>query len=142
MVNRFLPGLRGVFLYDIDDLNGVVESNLEERMREAHRAERIIDDELTGFAGWLIACMCRSILGVRPEFDGLRIDPCVPGWEKFQMRRVFRGVTYDIRVRNPGRVEYGVKHITVNGKPVAGNVAPVPPGRPGRKTARVDVLMG
>ncbi len=45
--------LGGVFLYDIDDLNGVVSSNLEERMSEAHRAEGIIDEEITAFYAWV-----------------------------------------------------------------------------------------
>jgi glutamyl-tRNA reductase len=45
--------LGGVFLYDIDDLNGVVESNLEERMVEARRAEGIIDEEIASFFAWL-----------------------------------------------------------------------------------------
>jgi len=45
--------LRDVFLYDIDDLNGVVEANLEERMREAKRAEKIIEEELVAFRAWL-----------------------------------------------------------------------------------------
>jgi glutamyl-tRNA reductase len=45
--------LSNVFLYDIDDLSGVVESNLEERMREARKAEGIIDEELAAFESWL-----------------------------------------------------------------------------------------
>lgn len=45
--------LGGVFLYDIDDLNGVVESNLEERMVEARRAENIIDEEIAAFFAWV-----------------------------------------------------------------------------------------
>ena len=45
--------LGGAFLYDIDDLSGVVESNLEERMTEARRAEVIIDEEIASFLGWL-----------------------------------------------------------------------------------------
>ncbi len=44
--------LSGVFLYDIDNLNGVVEANLEERMAEARRAETIIDEEIAAFYGW------------------------------------------------------------------------------------------
>ncbi len=94
---------------------------------------------LTGFASWLLACMGRAILGVRPEFDGLRIDPCVPRWKAFRVRRVFRGVTYDIRVANPDGVERGVREMKVDGKCVEGNVAPVVRGK---KTVRVDVRMG
>lgn len=46
-------GVNGAFLYDIDDLNGVVESNLDERMREARKAETIIEDEMAEFGAWL-----------------------------------------------------------------------------------------
>ena len=95
---------------------------------------------LTGTAGWMIASMCRGILGVRPDFDGLLIDPCVPRWKAFRIRRVFRGVRYDIHVRNPDGVEYGVREIKVDGKIVAGNI--VPPAEPGKKRVRVEVRMG
>ncbi len=58
--------LNNVFLYDIDDLSGVVESNLEERMREAGRAERIITEEIASFARW------RESLEVVPTVAAIR----------------------------------------------------------------------
>ncbi len=58
--------LGNVFLYDIDDLNGVVESNLEERMREARRAETIVEDEFGVFARW------RESLEVQPTVAAIR----------------------------------------------------------------------
>lgn len=58
--------LGNVFLYDIDDLSGVVESNLEERMREAHRAETIIDEEFAVFTRW------RETLEVEPTVAAMR----------------------------------------------------------------------
>jgi glutamyl-tRNA reductase len=65
--------LRGVFLYDIDDLNGVVESNLEERMREARRAERIIDEEMEGFASWLESMeVVPTIAAMRAQAERIR----------------------------------------------------------------------
>ena len=94
---------------------------------------------LTGTAAWMTACMCRAILGVRPDFNALVIDPCVPRWERFAMKRIFRGVTYDIRVSNPDRVERGVREMKVAGRLVAGNAAPVVEGK---RKVRVDVLMG
>jgi glutamyl-tRNA reductase len=45
--------LADVYLYNIDDLNGVVSQNLEERMREAERAEVIIAEEMASFEHWL-----------------------------------------------------------------------------------------
>ncbi len=94
---------------------------------------------LTGFVAWLLACMGRWILGIRPDFDGLVVDPCVPRWKRFRVRRIFRGVSYDIRVSNPDRVERGVREVKVDGKAVEGNLIPAVKGR---KKVRVDVRMG
>ncbi|MCE5190770.1 MAG: glutamyl-tRNA reductase [Actinomycetia bacterium] len=58
--------LGNVFLYDIDELTGVVESNLEERMREARRAEAIIDEEFAAFMRW------RESLEVQPTIAAIR----------------------------------------------------------------------
>jgi glutamyl-tRNA reductase len=61
------------FLYDIDDLNGVVESNLEERMREARRAEVIIDEELAEFESWLETMeVVPTIAAIRAEAERMR----------------------------------------------------------------------
>ena len=95
---------------------------------------------LTGFASWMVASMQRGILGVRPDFDGLVIDPCVPGWKDFRISRTFRGVEFDIHVRNPKGVEKGVKEISVDGQIVKGNVIPLPKGK--EKKVSVEVLMG
>ena len=66
------------------------------------------------------------ILGVRPEVDGLRINPCIPkDWPGFTMHRQFRGKTLHIRVKNPAGVSSGVKSLTVDGRPVDGNLIPV-----------------
>lgn len=65
--------LRGVFLYDIDDLNGVVESNLEERMREARRAEAIIDDEMGEFGRWLDSMeVVPTVAAIRAQAEQIR----------------------------------------------------------------------
>lgn len=95
---------------------------------------------LTGFASWLLAAMGRYILGVRPEFDGLRIDPCIPGWKEFSLQRRFRGVTYDIHIRNPKGLERGVTELLVDGERVEGNIIPLPKKK--RGTVRVEATMG
>jgi len=65
--------LSNVFVYDIDDLNGVVESNLEERMREAKRAEAIIEDEISVFLGWLESLeVVPTIAAIRGKADIIR----------------------------------------------------------------------
>jgi glutamyl-tRNA reductase len=68
-------GVRDVFLYDIDDLNGVVTSNLEERKREARRAEDIIDDELSAFARWLEGMeVVPTVAAIRARAEQLRAE--------------------------------------------------------------------
>jgi len=65
--------LSNVFLYDIDDLNGVVESNLEERMREAHLAEAIIDEEVSSFLDWLDSMeVVPTVAAIRAKAEVIR----------------------------------------------------------------------
>ena len=72
---------------------------------------------MTGSSGWAYYAATRYMLGVRPGFDGLTVDPCIPAeWEGFTARRVWRGAAYTIRVENPDHVEKGVKAIEVDGR--------------------------
>ena len=81
---------------------------------------------LSGTASWSHHTALQWILGVRPEVDGLRIDPCIPkAWPGFKMTRVFRGKTLKIEVKNPANVSKGVQSLTVDGKPVEGNFIPL-----------------
>jgi N,N'-diacetylchitobiose phosphorylase len=80
------------------------------------------------------------ILGIRPEIDGLRIDPCIPkNWPGFTMRRQFRGVTVKIEVKNPHGVSRGVQSLTVNRKVVMGNLVPLERLKEG---ARIVAVLG
>jgi len=75
---------------------------------------------MTGSAGWAYFAATRYMLGVRPEFDRLTVDPCIPAeWDGFEVTRRWRGATYDIVVENPEHVEKGVRRIEVDGAPVA-----------------------
>ena len=81
---------------------------------------------LTGTASWSHHTALQWILGVRPEIDGLRIDPCIPrAWPGFTMTRVFRGRTVKITVKNPNGVCRGVRSLVIDGKPVEGALAPL-----------------
>jgi cellobiose phosphorylase len=81
---------------------------------------------LTGTSSWNFVAISQYILGVRADFDGLLIDPCIPAaWKGFTVRRVFQGATYLIRVSNPDQVNKGVSKMFVDGKEVRGNKAPV-----------------
>ncbi len=77
----------------------------------------------TGSAAWYYRIACEWILGVRPTYEGLVIDPCIPStWKNFEIKRKFRGATYHIRIRNPKGSYQGVKSLIVDGKEVAGNI--------------------
>jgi len=83
---------------------------------------------LTGTASWSFVAVSQYILGVRPEYDGLRICPAIPAeWDGFEVTRVFRGATYRIRVKNPRHLCSGVKRLTVNGKKIVGQFVPLAP---------------
>ena len=80
---------------------------------------------LTGAAAWAYFSATQYILGLRPELDGLRIDPCIPStWDGFQATRRFRGWTIEVEVRNPDSVCCGVKTLTLNGQALSGNLVP------------------
>ena len=81
---------------------------------------------LTGTAAWNFVAISQYILGVRPELDGLRVDPCIPAqWSGFSVKRKFRNAWYDISVENPGHVSKGVRRVIADGRDIRGNVLPV-----------------
>ncbi len=81
---------------------------------------------LSGTSSWTYVAGTQWILGIRPEIDGLVVDPCIPtAWPEFKVCRKFRGAVYHIHVRNPENVAKGVKQMTVNGEAIEGNKAPI-----------------
>lgn len=81
---------------------------------------------LTGTAAWNYVAISQAILGIQPDYDGLRIDPCIPpDWDGFTATRQFRGATYEITVTNPNHVSKGIAQITVDGQPITGSIVPV-----------------
>ena len=81
---------------------------------------------LTGTASWNYYAISRFILGVQPYYDGLILDPCIPGeWESYTIERKFRGATYHIEINNPDHLEKGVVVLSVDGKALEGNKIPV-----------------
>ena len=80
------------------------------------------------------------ILGIRPTYDGLMMDPCIPDkWDHYKVSRRFRGATYEIEVQNPGHVQHGVARIAVDGKDIDGNILPLAPKG---STVKVVCVMG
>jgi cellobiose phosphorylase len=95
---------------------------------------------LTGAAAWAYFSATQYILGIRPEMDGLRIDPCIPHtWAGFKAVRRFRGKTIQIEVKNPQGLCHGVRSLTLNGQALPGNLLPA--DRLGEKNL-VEVVLG
>jgi cellobiose phosphorylase len=80
---------------------------------------------LSGSAAWSYFTATQHILGLRPEYGGLRIDPCISSaWKGFTASRVFRGKKVRVEVHNPTGVERGVRSLLLNGEPLEGNLIP------------------
>lgn len=93
---------------------------------------------MTGSSGWAYYAAMQYLLGIRPEFDSLTIDPCIPAdWKEFSVVRKWRGAEYQIHVTNPKGVEKGVASILLNGAKVD-----ILPAMPGGSVCNVEVVMG
>ena len=96
---------------------------------------------LTGSACWNLIAATQWILGVRPAYKGLTVDPCIPrAWKGFSVKRVFRGSTYFITVRNPEGVSKGIKSITMDNKKIEGTI--IPADQTAGNEHHVEVVMG
>lgn len=81
---------------------------------------------LTGTAAWSFVSISQYILGLKADYNGLVIDPCVPKeWKEFSIQRKFRNVLYKIRIVNSNSVNKGVTKIIANGKQINGNKIPI-----------------
>ncbi len=93
---------------------------------------------MTGSGGWSYFSATRFMLGIRPEFHSLTVDPCIPAdWDGFDVTREFRGAIYHITVENPDHVMKGVKQIIADGK----ETETIPVFAPGSEHS-IRVIMG
>ena len=107
--------------------------------KDAMRHGEAKNSWLTGTAAWNFVAISQYILGVKPQYNGLEISPSIPHeWDGFSVSRLFRGATYNVTVKNPNHVCAGVKSMTVDGKPVSGNVIPAFDGG----VHEVEVVLG
>ncbi len=94
---------------------------------------------LTGTAAWNYYAITQFILGIKPDYNGLEINPCIPSdWKGFEVTRKFRDATYLIDIKNTG-VNRGVKSIIVNGKALSGNIIPL---QPAGSVNKIEVVLG
>lgn len=116
------------FLEDISDLHKT-EPYVYAQMiagKDARRHGEAKNSWLTGTAAWNFVAISQYILGIMPDYDGLKIDPSIPSvWDGFKITRKFRKDTFNITVKNPNHVSKGVKSVICDGKAIDGNVIPV-----------------
>ena len=78
------------------------------------------------YGGLEFVAITQWILGIKPDYNGLTIDPCIPsGWDGFKVTRRFRNAVYNIVIKNPTHISKGVKRLFVDGKEFIGNLVPV-----------------
>lgn len=107
--------------------------------KDAKRHGEAKNSWLTGTAAWNFVAVSQYILGITPDWDGLKVDPSIPHeWDGFTATRQYRGATYDITVSNPNHVSKGIKSVTVDGEAIEGNVLPTF----AEGTHKVEVVMG
>ena len=120
----------------------ILPSYVEEKYQTLHKVEPYVNCQmvagkdaarpgegknswLTGTAAWMWYTVSEFILGIQPDYEGLRIDPCLPSTAKeYTVKRRFRGALYHIHVLNPDGHQKGVKRISLDGKAVSGTLVP------------------
>jgi cellobiose phosphorylase len=108
--------------------------------KDSQESGRARNSWLTGSATWNFIAATWYILGIQPDYQGLRLSPCIPSeWNEFRIRRYFRQVMYDIKVSNPRHVSKGIDSIYIDGKKIQGNM--LPKAKSGT-THVVEVIMG
>ncbi len=130
------------FLEDISELHKV-EPYVYCQMiagKEAFKPGEAKNSWLSGTASWNFYAITQYILGIKPDYNGLSINPCIPkNWDGFKMTRKFRGAIYHIEVLNPKHISKGIEKITVNGTLIQSNIIPI---LEKNKTHEICVIMG
>jgi cellobiose phosphorylase len=130
------------YLEDISDLHKT-EPYVYAQMvagKDASRPGEAKNSWLTGTASWNFYAITQFILGIQPDYDGIKIDPCIPsGWKGYEVTRKFRGATYQVKVENPNGISKGVKEVRVDNNMQASNIVPI---FQDGKTHSVFIIMG
>lgn len=125
----------------------ILPSYVEEKYQTLHKVEPYVNCQmvagkdaarpgegknswLTGTAAWMWYTVSEFILGIKPDYEGLRIEPCLPKTMKeYTVKRRFRGAEYEIRVSNPTGKNKGVMQLIMDGQPIDGNIVPCSEGK-------------
>ncbi len=130
------------YIEDISDLHMsepyVYSQTIEEQ--SAREYGDVKSSWLAGAAAWNFVVISQWILGIRPAYNGLMIDPCIPSsWSGYTIKRWYRDSMYEITVKNPEHVCRGLKSLTVDGKKFIGNMLPV---FGDKKLHKVEAILG
>ncbi len=124
----------------------ILPSYVEEKYQTLHKVEPYVNCQmvagkdaarpgegknswLTGTAAWMWLTVSQYILGIKPQYDGLQIDPCLPETASdYTVNRKFREAEYSITI-HPNGSQKGVKQVVLDGSPVEGNIIPYSPGK-------------
>ena len=94
--------------------------------KDAYKPGEAKNSWLTGTAAWNYYAISQYILGIQPDYEGIKVDPCIPGkWDGYIVNRIFRGAKYRIEIKNPDHVSKGIRQLIVDGQQIEGNVIPV-----------------
>ena len=125
----------------------ILPSYVEEKYQTLHKVEPYVNCQmvagkdaakpgegknswLTGTAAWMWLTVSQYILGIKPQYDGLQIDPCLPTTAKeYTVQRKFRDAEYNITIKNPNSKQCGVSQVVVDGKAIEGNTIPYAAGK-------------
>ena len=125
----------------------ILPSYVEEKYQTLHKVEPYVNCQmvagkdaakpgegknswLTGTAAWMWLTVSQYILGIKPQYDGLQIDPCLPTTAKeYTVQRKFRDAEYNITIKNPNGKQFGVSQVVVDGKTIEGNTIPYAAGK-------------
>lgn len=101
---------------------------------------RTLTNWYTSSASWTLYAITDWMLGVRPTYEGLLVDPCLPAeWERAALRRTWRGAEYQVTIARPKGVVAGRVVVTVDGQRHAGQLVP-PHGDGKRHEVSVAIL--
>ena len=130
------------YLEEISDLHKT-ETYVYSQMiagKDAFKPGEAKNSWLTGTAAWTYISITQFILGIQPQYHGLKVDPCIPkSWNGFEINRKFRKANYKIKVSNPKHVSKGVIKLVVNGQEINGNIIPLCAAG---STNNIEVIMG
>ena len=109
--------------------------------KESYRPGEAKNSWLTGTAAWNFYAVSQAMLGVKPQLDGLMIDPCLPSHiRELSIHREFRGNVYEIAIHNLSGGEKGAVRVNVDGQAIQGQTVASPAGT--GKVIKVDVTVG